>query len=765
MPAHSVRFGPFRVDLRSAELRRNGTTIKLPEQPFQILCELIEHAGEVVTREELRHRLWRSDTFVDFEHGLNTAVKRLRQALGDSADNPSYIETLQRHGYRLMVPVEKDEPAAGVPEAHGRRWKIWLLTSAIAMVAVVAVTAILVWRQRLHRVSALTASDTIVIADFGNSTGDPVFDVALKQALTVHLEQSPFLNILPQAKVRDTLHLMGRSPEENLTPELGRELCQRVGGKALLQGSIASLGTQYVVGLAATACSSGALLAIEQEQAANKEEVLKALGRAATSLRSKLGESLGSIQKFDAPIEEVTTPSLEALKAYSLGVQAVTRADLLTAGAFFQRAITLDPDFATAYGHLAIMYFNTGEIQGAADNMTKALGLGDRVSEREKLRLTARYQIILGDLEAELKTCAMWQEMYPHDPFPSNYLANTYGILGDNEKALALYQESLRHDPNAMDYASVVEQYLNLNRLEEAKTTAREAQARHFDSPYMHYLLHIVASVEHDAAGMERERDLLSKSDALFQRGAAENERNTALSLGQFKKARELTQRAVTIAEGAGAREAALWNQAWPILPTALVGDLVTARRQAKAALAISKIKPVAVRSAFVLALARDRSGAERLAAELAQRYPHDTLMQAVTLPTIRAIIALQSGTENASEKAIAALASSAAYELAAPYFGSPPLFHLYIRGLAYLDAHQPGSAIPEFEKMLAHPGMVGGTIMEPLTHLQLARAYAMSGDTAKAKAEYQDFLTVWKDADPDIPILKQAKAEYAKLQ
>ena len=763
--AHTVRFGKFQLDLRAAELHHNGSTTKLAEQPFQILVELVQHPGEVVTRDELRQRLWHSDTFVDFDQGLNTAVKRLRDILGDSAEHPGYIETVPRHGYRLIVPVEEEHPlAVAGPKAAGRRWKIWLVAS-IAGVMLLALAAGLIWQRRSRRVYALSPTDTIVLADFSNSTSDPVFDDALKQALSVQLEQSPFLNLVSQTRVQDTLRLMRRPADEHLTSEVGREVCQRVGGKALVSGSIARLGSQYVIGLSATGCSSGALLAIEQEQATNKEEVLKALGRAASRLRRTLGESLGSIQKFDALIEEVTTPSLEALKAYSLGVDADYRGNFPTASAFFQRAITLDPKFAMAYGRLGMLYFGTGELQRGTENMSKALELRDRASEAEKLKLMAIYQTTLGDLESARKTCEVWQEMYPHDRIPCTCLGDTYSSLGDNERALAWYKEGVRREPTANDFMNVVMQYLNLNRLEEAKATAREAQARQLDSPGIHYTLYMVASADHDPAGMERELEILRKSDVLFQRGAAEHERNTAFSAGQFKKARELTQRAVVIAQGAGAQEAALWNQAWPALLEALAGNLGAARRQARAALAVSKIKPVEVRSAFVLGLAGDASGAERLASDLAQRYPQDTLMRAVTLPTIRAIIALQSGTQKAGEKAVTELTPAVLYEFSSPYFGAPPLFHLYIRGLAYLRANQPHAAATEFQKILDHPGFVTGTIIEPLSRLQLARAYAMSGDTAKAKAVYQDFLTLWKDADPDIPILKQAKAEYARLQ
>ena len=764
--AHTLRFGKFHLDLRAAELHHNGTTTKLPEQPFQILVELVQHPGEVVTRDELRQRLWHSDTFVDFEQGLNTAVKRLREILGDSAEHPSYIETVPRHGYRLIVPVEEAQPVVVVgPKARVRPSEIWLV-SALVAVMVLALVAGLIWYRRSRRGYPLNPSDTIVLADFSNSTGDSVFDDALKQALTVQLEQSPFLNIVSQSRVQDTLSLMKRSADAHLTPELGRDVCQRVGSKALVWGSIASLGSQYVIGLSAIACSSGALLAIEQEQAASKEDVLKALGRAASSLRRTLGESLGSIQKFDAPIEEVTTPSLEALKAYSLGAKAwYSRADYPGASAFLQRAIMLDPNFAMAYGRLATLNINTGEIQRGAENMKKAFELRDRVSEREKLILTSAYQRSLGDLEAERKSCEMWNEIYPHDRLPSNCLGNIYEALGDNEKALASFKEALQRDPTGIDYGNLVEVYLNLNRLEEAKATAREAQARHLDNPFIHHMLYHVASAEQDTAGMDRELAILRNSDVLFQRGAAENERNTALCAGQFTKARQLNQRAMTIAEGAGAREAAFWNQAWLAVSEALVGNSAVARRQAKAALAQSRVKTVEVRSAFALGLAGDTSEAERLASDLAHRYPQDTLMQAVTLPTIRAIIDLQSRKAKDPEKAIAELAATASYEYTSASFPSPLLFHVYIRGIAYLEANQPHSAVFEFQKIIAHPGLVANSIIEPLTRLQIARAYAMSGDVTKSKPAYHDFLTLWKDADPDIPILKQAKAEYAKLK
>jgi len=764
LPVRAVQFGPFQLDLGTAELRKNGSVTKLANQPFQILAQLVQHPGELVTRDELRQRLWQSDTFVDFEYGLNAAVRRLREVLGDSAENPTYIETLPRRGYRLIVPVESPVAAApAAPDARVRRWKAWLAAAAVGMLVVV-VTAGLVWRHRSRGAYALTPSDTILIADFTNTTGDAVFDDALKQGLTMQLEQSPFLNIVSQTKVQDTLRLMERGADERLTLELGRELCQRVGAKALLTGSIARLDSQFVIGVTAMGCSTGGLLVIEQEQAAKKDDVLKALGKAASELRSKLGESLSFVQTFDVPIEEVTTPSLEALKAYSLGVQAYSRDNYPAASALFQRAITLDPNFAMAYGGLATIYSNQDESLGAYENIQKAYDLRGRVSDRERLYITSTYQHFTGDLASARRTYEMWEEMYPRDWIPSNRLAVMCDDLGDREIALASFKESLRRNPTGLVYGNLVDEYLELNRLEDAKATAIEAHARQFDNPDIHIWLYMVAFLERDTAGMEREADAVRKSDLAYQSYIAYHESDTAAFIGQFAKARELTQHAASIAESGGDEGSAVDWQARSALREALVGNLGTAKRQARAALAISKNKYVEVNAALALGLAGDAIGADRLSTDLAQRYARDTLLQSVAVPSIRAVAALQPGKSRGGDNAIRALEATGTYELALSEL-APPLFHLYIRGLAFLDANQAPSAAIEFQKILDHPGIVQNNIIGALAHLQIGRAYAMSGDTTKAKAAYQDFLTLWKDADPGIPILKEARSEYAKLQ
>jgi eukaryotic-like serine/threonine-protein kinase len=762
LPANIVRFGPFQLDLQAAELQRNGTKTRLPEQPFQILVELIEHPGEVVTREELRNCLWHSDTFVDFEHGLNTAVKRLRDALGDSAENPRYIETLPRHGYRLMVPVERAEPvAAAVPEARVRRWKIWLAASTM-IVLVVALAAGLVWRQRARRVHALIQSDTIVLADFVNSTGDAVFDDALMQALTVQLEQSPSLDILPEAKVQETLHLMGRSPDERLTPELGREVCQRVGGKALLWGSIVSLGGQYVIGLTAAGCSTGSHLASEQVQATNKEDVLKALGKAASSLRNKLGESLSSVERFDAPIEEVTTPSLEALKAYSLGRIALVGKGNLAAIPFYERAIELDPNFAMAYAGLAAAQSNLNRSNLAKASLEKAFALRDRVSEREKFRISALYhKLVTGDVERSNQTYRLWAQSYPLDWIPHQGLGFNLQELGRYEESVAESREALRLNPDASPpYSTLTFSSLALNRLDVAEATVQQAQLHRVGAMWLRWPRYELAFLRGDtreierlltdAAGKEDQQDLLSTHS------------DTEAYYGRLAKARSFSHRAVESELRAGSKMAAAFWQVNAALREAEFGSPARARQGVEAALAPASWQ-VMVQAALALARIGDTVRAKAMVQEMEKDNPSNTRLNVYWLPTIMAAIEMKEGNP---ARAIIVLEEVAPYELAGPI--SPQvgtLYPVYLRGQAYLLAHDGTAAAGEFQKLLDHPRIVLNYPLGALAHLQLGRAYAMSGETTKAKAAYQDFLTLWKDADPDIPILKEAKAEYAKLQ
>jgi Flp pilus assembly protein TadD len=658
-----------------------------------------------------------------------------------------------------------------VPEAEKKNlWKI-VVPAAVVIAALIAGGLY----YRSHQTQALTEKDTVILADFTNTTGDSVFDGTLRQGLSAQLEQSPFLNLLSDQNIAKTLALMSQPKDARLTSELARDICQRTASAATIEGSISGLGSQYVVGLKAVNCHSGDLLGQEQATANSKEQVLKALGEAATKLREKLGESLASVQKFDAPAESVTTPSLEALQAYSLGFQTMTvKNDAAAAVPLFQRATSLDPNFAMAYARLGTSYSNLGQTSRAAENQRKAYELRERVSEREKFYIASHYeQQALGDLEAARKTYELWAQTYPRDKVPAGNLGAIYGALGEYDKELVANQEGPKLNPGSgLVYSNLVSTYLQLNRLDEAKATAQEAQAQHLDSPNIHVGLYEVAFLQHDAAGMEREAATLMGKPG-FEDVMLNSQSQTAGYAGQFAKKRELVRRAVDSATRADEKETAATDQSGAAGHEAMVGNASLAKQQAQAALALSNGRDVEGNAAIAVALAGDSGQATRMADDLAKRFPEDTIVQLEYLPQIRGAAALQSG--NAA-KAVEALAASEPYELA------QTLWPAYIRGEAYLKLGQGSAAAVEFQKIVDHPGAVQNDPVGALAHLGLARAYALEAgighvgagalpvqpDPAalgKAKTAYQDFLALWKDADPEIPILKEAKGEYAKLQ
>jgi len=764
-----LRFGVFEVDPRARELRKSGLRIKLQDQPLQVLVMLLEHPGEMVTREELQRRLWPADTFVDFDHSLNSAVTKLREALGDQAENPRFIETLHRRGYRFIAPVEGhvDAPEMGTgsqrdtdsarvtvsakaaaANAIRLRWKLIFPTVVLALAVAISFY--------FHRTPKITNQDTIVLGDFTNTTGDTVFDGTLRQGLAVQLEQSPFLSLISDQRLQQTLRLMGQPADARLTPEIARELCQRTQSAAVLDGSIASLGRQYVLGLKAVNCRTGDVLAEEQATADGKERILKALSDAAAKLRAKLGETLNTVQKFDTPLEQATTPSLEALQAYTLGRNAMEGSDW-SAVPFFQRAIRLDPNFSMAYARLGTSYRNLAELTLGTESMRKAYELRERVSELEKFYIESHYdEIVTGDMEKARRVYEVWAQTYPRDWTPPLDLSNIYMFYGQHDKALAEARESLRLAPNPLGYGALVFCYLALNRLEEARSAAEEAQAKKLDSPYLHLSMYQLAFLRNDAVGMAQQlawaagkpgvEDLLLASEA-----------NTVAYAGEMEKAREFSRRAVASAERAKKKEVAADFEGDAALREALFGNAVEARQRAAAALGLSNNRNAQFRVALALAFAGDAVRAQMLADDLGKRFPEHTLVQFSYLPTIRAQLALS---RNDSSKAIEALQPVAPYELGYPGGLCP----VYVRGEAYLAAHQGNEAAAEFQKILDHRGIMVG-VVSALARLQLGRAYVLAGDKNRARTAYQDFLTLWKDADPDIPVLKQAKAEYAKLQ
>ncbi len=652
--------------------------------------------------------------------------------------------------------------ASGVVEPRGAPRAFTFARGAAMTGAAVVIIALAFggWLYYGRKAQALTEKDTIVLADFTNTTGDSVFDGTLRQGLAVQLEQSPFLTFVSEQRIQQTLRLMDQPPDARLTPEIARDLCQRTQSAAFLDGSIASLGSQYVLGLKAVNCRTGDSLAQEQATADGKERVLKALGEAAAKLREKLGESLVTVQKLDTPIEQASTPSLEALQAYSLGRKTlVGKGDWAAAVPLFQRAIRLDPNFAMAYASLGVDYSNLGETSLASENTKKAYELRERVSEREKFYIESHYQhYVTGDLEKARQAYELWAQTYPRDLVPPNNLGVIYENLGEYDKALAESLEALRLDPGSgASYANLVAHYLYLNRLQEARATADEAQAKNLDSPPLRFKLYVLAFLKNDPAGMAQQVAWAAGKpgveDALLG-----GEADTAAYSGRLAKAREICRRAVTSAERAQDKENAAGNEAAAALREALFGNATEARQRAAAALAFSTGRDVQLYTALALAFAGDAARAQALADDLAKRFPEDTVVQFNYLPTIHAQLALD---RNEASKAIETLRAATPYELGQ----GGGLYPVYVRGEAYLAAHRGSEAATEFQKIFDQRGVVENEPIGALDHLGLARAYSMEGDSAMARAAYDNFFALWKDADPDIPVLVAAKAEYAKLK
>ena len=766
-----LRFGPFTLDLVSRELWNDGHRVHLQDKPFQILTVLLEQPGQLVTRDELQHRLWPSDTFVDFEHSINTAIKKLRDALNDHAEEPLFIETLPKRGYRFVGQLETlgevnstasipvtDLPAE--PVRWRRRWYVPFAAVVItAIVLFLGMNLAGVRDQWIH--GKISEQDTILLADFVNKTGDSVFDDALKPALAAELGQSPFLNLVSDRKVNATMRMMGRDVNGPVTMEVARELCQRIGTKAVLNGTISSLGSHYLINLNAVACNTGDSLAEEEAEAAKKEEVLKALNQASSSLRRKLGESLPSVQKFDVPFE-ATTSSLEALKNYSMALKIKYEKGDVPSIPFLERAVELDPNFASAYSALAIGAGNLGKPSLAVEYATKAYQLRDRVTEREKLGISAAYFHETGDVEEVVQAYRQWKETYPRDFVPYGNLGITYNAMGFYDKALVEYREAGRLRPdNVINYGNLASAYVFLNRFDEAQATLDEALAHKLDGGNLRAWLYMVAFLREDKELMEQQL-IWAAGKPGDEEGMLSNQSDTEAYYGRLRKARELTKRAVDLSVHGDSQEAAAIWQIGGALREAELGNLTNAKQGVKAALALSLGRDIKVTAALALARSKDAAGANAILEELEKKYPTHTMLKFYWLPTIRAVLELNRGN---SSQALADLQPAGPYELGLAANLISNMYPVYVRGQAYLLAHDGPAAVAEFQKMLDHKGVLQNFVIASLVRFQIARAYAMAGDTAKAKAGYRDFLTRWKDADPDIPILKEAKAEYAKLQ
>ena len=765
------QFGPFRLDPAERKLLRDNQIVALTPKAFDTLLLLVRNSGHLLGKDELIRMLW-PDSFVE-EGNLSNNIFLLRKALGE---DPPYIETVPKRGYRFVGAMRQLPHAASphlgkspergrsfaassgpvaVPETPADRVaKLWKIAVPVLLVALLVAGGL--YFRSYQRRKRLAEKDTIVLADFANSTGDPIFDDTLKTALNVSLRQSPFLNVLSDGEVAKTLQLMTLPASTKLTPEVARDLCQRAGSKAYLAGSIGNLGSEYVLGLKAVNCRSGDTLA-QEVTAATKEKVLDALGEAASTLRGELGESLATVQKYDVPLEQATTPSLDALKAYTVAWNLHDRVGSDPESIpFFKHAIELDPNFALAYAALGQAYVNIGEDELGAQYVKQAFERRERTSEREKFYITSSYYVhVIGDDPQAIQTYELWAKAYPRDDVPPNNLAHLYSSLGQHEKAL---QKAGRLDP-ILGF-----EYLALNRFDEVPRIFEEGLAHRPDDKTLHIGMHVIASWRGDASAVERQ--------AAWALGRPEAEgiffgieAYTAAYYGKLAKCREFFQRSLAADQRDNLKASAAVTQATAALLEAEYGNFDAGRKGATVALTMAApSEPAKIMAALTFAELKDGTRAEQLASELGQRCPNATLLNNVWLPAIHAQLA--TSRDNPTE-AIKLLQAALPYELGLEWRVPPPTFFLYpvyLRGQAYLRAQQGGKAAQEFQKILDHRGITGNSPVAPLAHLGLARAYALSGDTTKAKTGYQDFFALWKDADPDIPILKQAKAEYAKL-
>jgi DNA-binding winged helix-turn-helix (wHTH) protein len=785
--ADLVRFENFELDLRSYQVRRSGRTLRLERIPMEVLFLLVARRGQLVTREEIIEKLWGKNAFLDTDNAINTAIRKIRQVLKDDPEQPRFVQTVTGRGYRFIAQVAEAEevglPEVGSPsiveptavqpesvpgdETPGvgrKRWRVIVP----AILAVPALT--LAGYFYIHRAPKLTDKDTIVLADFANSTGDAVFDDTLRQGLAVQLEQSPFLSVISDQRIQQMLKLMAKPADGRLTPEVSREICERTASAAVLDGSIASLGSQYVLTLRAKDCRSGDVLDEEQMQAARKEDVLNALSQIASKFRTRVGESLGTVKSHDTSLAEATTPSLDALKAYSAGWKASFSSGSAAALPFLKRAIEIDPDFASAYAALGRMYGDIGESTLSTKNTSKAYQLRDRASDQEKFFISLTYDLqVTGNLEKASETCAMWTQAYPRAWEPHALLSGgIYPQLGRYEKSIEQAKIALGIDPDfSIGYSLLVVSYVALERIADAEKALQRASERKLDIPDFDIQRYVIAFLKGDQAGMQREA-VQSREKPGVEDWMSNAEGFVAAYSGHLDQARKMSRRAADLARKAERTDSEALYESDAAVREALFGNVLAASQRAGNALELSQSKDVEYGAAFALALSGDPSRSPALTEDLSRRFPEDTVVQFTYGPTLRALIALN---HRRPSSAIELLQTALPYEVGAPslggsefLLGASNLYPAYVRGLAHLAAHQGPEAAGEFQKILHHRGIVVSDPIGALAHLQLGRAYALAGDKVKAKSAYQDFLTLWKDADQDVPILKYAKAEYANL-
>ncbi len=782
-------FGEFRVDPEKQLLFRGDERIPLTPKVLETLLILVRREGELVSKDELMRELW-PNSFVE-ESNLSQNIFVLRKALGDTPDDRRHIMTVPGRGYRFAMEVrivqqqdeaiviasrsrsqvvveqtETDSDGSGLVLPGGTRRPAWRAYAAAIVLAALLAAGWVLFERRFHH-PVLGENDTVLIADFSNTTGDPVFDDTLRQGLIVELEQSPFLNLIPENRIRHTLQLMGQSPDARLTADSAREACERADGVAVLDGSIAKLGSEYVIGLRAVDCHSGSMLDEEQAQVPQKEDVLNALSQIAARFRTRVGESLATVQQHDTPLAEATTPSLDALKAYSIGHKLISSKSASDALPFFQRAIAIDPNFAMGYALLGRAYGDLSEFELSAQYTAKAYQLRDRTSDAEKFWIEAAYdmQVTENMVRAE-ETCEVWERTYPHDPTPATFLAGIiYPVFGKYDDAIEEATKALKVDPDFLiSYAILSAAYQSRGSLGDAESTLQKAEALKVEIPELQLAQYDLDFLRGDLNGMERAAESSSGIQPVNE-WITQHSASVLASGGQVQKARRAAENAEEMAEQAGNSEAAALYKAGTAVWEGFFGNTIEARQDADATLKLSTDSGAVYGAAMAMALAGEATRAQQLADDLDKRSPQDTSVQCSYLPALRGQIALDEGDP---AKAIDILERAVPCEFGTPRtaihanFGA--MYPIYVRGEALLALHQGLESSREFQKIVEHPGVMVSDPVEVLAHLGLARACVLLGDPAKARAGYADFLSLWKSADSDIPILKQAENEQRAL-
>ncbi len=765
------RFEDFEFDEETFRFTRSGEPLSLEPKVLRLLAYLLENRSRLVRKQELLDHVWPESNVS--ESALTRTIVLLRKALNDDSRQPRFLETVPTLGYRFIptvavepsrsapsrsapspstAPAPLPDPASATPASPTASNRRTLLLALLA----IAILAPAAWYFFTHRPRPLTEKDTLVLADFTNATSDPVFDGTLRQGLAVQLEQSPFLSLISDERIQQVLRRMDQPAGTRLTPAIAREVCERTASVAILDGSISPLGSQYVLGLRATGCRDGEVIAEEQAQAARKEEVLTTLAGISTKLRTRLGESLATVEKYDTPLPEATTSSLEALKAFSNGKAEYTAGHLNAAMPFFRRAVELDPNFALAYDSMTCVCGGLQEDEGAR-NATKAYALRDKVSEKERILIEARYyDNATGEWEKAVSTYQTWKQTYPRDTDPYISLGVDYRWIGESAKALEEHREALNRDPHlAVNYQNLAADLVNLNRIDEAGGVYKQAEDRNLVFQGHTKSVYLLAFLKGDSGRMAQvAASGMGKpgiEDAVLAAQA-----DTEGWYGRVHASGDFTRRAVESAERNGTRENAAGYVAQRALLEAEVGHAQQARTDAAAALKLAPNRDVQAMASLALVRAGDIAGGQKLADQLDRNFPVSTLVQQYWLPVIRAAIALG---HNDPAHAAELLAPDVNIQLA-----SPSLLPIYLHGNAWLALHDGTRAAAEFQKYIDYHGVVRNSPFGALGRLGLARAYAMQGDTAKARAAYQDLLTLWKTADADLPILKQAQTESARL-